>query len=91
MIQFDASDLLTLPAAARSLPGNVNPATMWRWATTGRNGVRLGTIKIGRSRYTTRRELQRFLIASDPAQEQSASTVPISQDEADRFLESEGL
>ena len=93
-VRWDESDLLSLPEAARALPGNVNPATVWRWATRGRNGVRLGTLKIGRGRYTTRRELQRFLVASDSSSvvaQSTMATVQMTHDEAADYLASEGI
>lgn len=91
MIKFDDDDLITLPEAARTLPGKVHPATLWRWATKGRSGVRLPTLKAGRSRFTTKAHLQRFLVQSDPLQD-APPTVPLpSKSEADRYCEKEGL
>jgi len=48
------------------LPIDPSPAVLWRWRTRGRNGAKLRTIKLGRSRYTTPAELRRFLRDQQP-------------------------
>lgn len=91
-IQIDAPDLMTLPEAARTLPGKVAPATIWRWATCGRNGHRLPTLRLGRCRYTSKSALQRFLQESDTLRKSDAETVPMaSKSEAEKYCEAEGL
>ena len=57
-----AEDTLSLPQAARELPGTPDPSTLWRWATRGVKGVKLETVRIGAGRvYTSRQALTRFL------------------------------
>lgn len=55
-------ELVTLhQAARRTLPSPPSPQTLWRWHSKGLNGVRLPTIKVGRTRYTTVRAFMQFL------------------------------
>lgn len=54
-------DALTLPQAARELPGKPNPSTLWRWTVRGIGGQKLETIKIGSKVFTTRQALSRFI------------------------------
>lgn len=61
------SDYISLTAAARTLPGTPSPTTIWRWMTTGISGVKLRTIRVGRTRFTTRAWLEEFLAASTAA------------------------
>jgi hypothetical protein len=54
--------------AARRLPrlrGDrpVNPATLWRWATSGLRGIRLETCRVGGTRCTSLEALARFFAA----------------------------
>ena len=60
-----AEDTLSLPQAARELPGKPDPSTLWRWATRGVRGTKLECIRIGSGRiYTTRQAVTRFLAAT---------------------------
>jgi hypothetical protein len=52
---------LTLAEAAKSLPGNPNIATLWRWRRRGIEGVRLETYRIGQKRFTTKEAIARFV------------------------------
>ncbi len=58
-------DLLSLEEAARLLPGNVAPSTVWRWIVHGivRNGtpIKLDAKRAGRRVYTTASDLARFM------------------------------
>ncbi len=72
--------LRPLNELARELPQRLSPPTLWRWASNGRNGVRLSTIKIGRTVYTTREEFSRFLIES--SQPNHPEPIPAEQHEA---------
>ena len=61
----DATELLTLSAATRELPGRVHSSTVWRWCRIGvraRNGERvlLEHRRMGRRIYTTRAALDAF-------------------------------
>ena len=60
-------ELLTLAQAARrARPKGQRPAapcTIWRWAKRGISGIRLETIYMGGTRYTSVEALQRFFDA----------------------------
>lgn len=62
-------ELLTLPEAARVLPQPrgkpVSACSLFRWYCTGLRGgqVRLRAYRVGRTLYTTREDLDAFLIA----------------------------
>lgn len=65
MIDIERETILTFSQAAKRLPrlrGNrpVSPCTLWRWATHGLRGIRLGTIKCGGTTVTSSEELTRF-------------------------------
>jgi hypothetical protein len=60
MIDIGCEQLLSLPAAAASLPGRPNLSTLHRWRLRGVRGVRLETCRIGGRRYTSTEALQRF-------------------------------
>ena len=60
-----AEQLLTLSEAARALPRlrgdrKVHVSTLYRWIKRGVRGVRLESVKIGRTLVTSREALQRF-------------------------------
>src|SRR4051812_46805516 len=54
---------ISLSVAARQLPGNPAPVSLWRWCRKGVNGVRLGYIRIGRKILTSKPALSRFTAA----------------------------
>lgn len=53
--------LVTLAEAGQGLPNAPSRTTVWRWADTGLDGVRLETVWLGGRRYTSREALWRFL------------------------------
>jgi hypothetical protein len=61
MIEALAATFVLLSKAGRLLSTNPSPATMWRWALKGVDGVKLETFKIGGRRYTTAEALDRFV------------------------------
>jgi hypothetical protein len=61
MIEALAATFVLLSKAGRLLSTNPSPATMWRWAVKGVDGVKLETFKIGGRRYTTAEALDRFV------------------------------
>jgi Protein of unknown function (DUF1580) len=65
-ISLDES-LITLPEAARLLPGRPHVSTLWRWVSRGCRGIRLETLAIGRHRFTSREALERFAAATTAA------------------------
>ena len=66
MIDVCSDELLTLKAVAKMLPSGragkrVHFSTVFRWATNGVRGVKLETVKVGHTRYTTREALNAFV------------------------------
>lgn len=81
-----AEQVMTLVEAARWLEVRFgrrpNVATLWRWATRGIRGIRLGTIALGRYRYTTERALERFIADTSAVERQRCSTEQVSPETA---------
>jgi len=74
-------DLLTMPEAAALLPkrrggAKVSLTSLWRWSTRGAKGVRLETVRVGSSVYTTRAALRRFIEARSTAAGGAVAQVP---------------
>lgn len=70
MIDRQTEKLITIPAAARSVPpAGVHVATVWRWALYGlRDGRKLETLRVGGRTYTSAEALERFLrLDGEPA------------------------
>lgn len=67
MIDIASETLLSLPDAARHLPGQPHASTVFRWASRGVRGVRLETCLVGGRRYTSRQALQLFAEATTRA------------------------
>ena len=61
MIEVLAATFVLLSKAGRLLSTNPSPATMWRWALRGVDGVKLETFKIGGRRYTTPDSVEKFV------------------------------
>lgn len=61
-ISLSNERLLTFDEAAELFPPARRPshATWWRWWKHGISGIRLETIVVGRSRFTTAAAVQRF-------------------------------
>lgn len=65
--QLLAEDLLSLPDAARTLPGNVAHSTVYRWATNGvkvktsDEPIRLESVRLGRNIFTSAQAITRFV------------------------------
>ncbi len=54
---------ISLGQAARTI--DVHPATIWRWATRGVNGVKLETIRLGGGKlWSSEQALTRFIAAT---------------------------
>ena len=72
--------LLTIPAAAKLLPGRngrrLAASTAWRWALIGRRGCRLETVVVGGCRYTTESCLREWIRATTAASTPGFSTPP---------------
>lgn len=67
MIDLSTEHLLTLPEAARLLPGRPSTCTLWRWRSRGVYGVRLDSCLIGGRRYTSREAIERFVAGCSAA------------------------
>lgn len=53
--------VISLAQAAREIPGNPSPATIWRWHTKGVAGAKLETARVGGKRFTSQEAVSRFL------------------------------
>lgn len=82
---------LPVTAAGREV-FQVAPATAWRWALRGVGGVKLESIKIGGTRYTSREACRRFLERLNGVAPQPSTTAHASRaDEASRRLDQIGI
>jgi hypothetical protein len=68
-MRFDGHDLITLAEAAKLIPGERHPATIWRWIHVGRCGVRLDALDVGGVLYTSREAIQAFCEAVTAAKQ----------------------
>ena len=101
MINLASDNILSLREAARWLPPvngkRPHPATIWRWASKGINGIRLETAKIGRRVITSTSALQTFTsaLAERPIIETKAPPSPASRSrsmhDAERRLVADGV
>lgn len=61
-IDILSEELIDLSKARKLFPGHTpSPASIWRWALYGINGLKLETIKIGARRFTTKQAIHRFI------------------------------
>ena len=72
MIDVTTENLITLSKAARDLPSRngkrgINNSTVWRWTVRGIRGVKLETVLVGGTRFTSQQALNRFFHASTAA------------------------
>jgi hypothetical protein len=67
MIDISTESLMTLQAAAATIPGRPNLSTLHRWRLRGVHGVRLETCRVGGRRFTSREALERFAAATTAA------------------------
>ena len=63
-INVNRERLLTVSAAAKSLPERRHIATVWRWLHAGCRGVKLESVLIGGRRYTSKEAIQRFIAST---------------------------
>ena len=65
-LDLENERLIPLREVARMFPGRtgrgVSMATVWRWVTHGRRGVRLAAIFVGGARYSSRSAVERWII-----------------------------
>lgn len=67
MIDPTKESLITLNQARAGLPGRPALNTLWRWRQgIGCGGRKLETVKLGRTVYTTKEALRRFLRDGTP-------------------------
>ena len=80
MIDTLAVTYILLSRAGRLLSTRPSPATLWRWAQRGIDGVKLRTYKIGGRRYTTAADLEHF-VASLSAPRSGDMPLPTTGDQ----------
>ena len=89
--------LMSFSAAAKSLPGRPNIATLWRWRTRGVRGVILESILIGGRRFTSREALERFseritaIANGEPAPHRTNRQRAAAIGQAERELKNAGI
>lgn len=82
---------LPVTAAGREI-FRVSPVTAWRWALRGVGGIKLESIKIGGTRYTSREACQRFLERLNGVAPQPTTAAPTTRaDAAARRLDEIGI
>ena len=59
-IDIQVETPVKMTEAANAVPGRPHNSTVWRWHQKGVRGVKLETILIGGTRYTSNEALQRF-------------------------------
>ncbi len=94
MIDISSEDLLSLGEAAKLIPGRPHCTTIWRWSCRGVAGVQLESIKLGRTRYTSREALQRFaarLARADPLQQSPTPSAKKRLRQAEAELDQAGI
>jgi len=60
MIDLKHEELLTFSEASQRLPKRPHLATWYRWISRGVRGVRLESVRVGGTSYTSAEALQRF-------------------------------
>ena len=88
--------LIQMKDAHLHFPMPVSPSRVQHCIRDGVAGVRLGTVTMGRNRYTSKEEIQRFLLAQQnpsaptqtkiPASSSRTSPATLSNDEVDSEL-----
>ena len=82
-INIHREEVLTLAEAAKILPRPVHFSTILRWSQCGYGGVRLETVRIGRTLCTSREALQRFV---DRLSDQQTNTSPSTKHRAAKAM-----
>ena len=84
MIDIQTEHLVSFKNASKMIPGRsgggVSRATIWRWALTGRRGVRLESVLLG-DRFTSVEAIARFVAA--------LNKTPVTAKPADQNREAE--
>ena len=96
MIDPFKETMLPLAKAARKIPGRtVSPQTIYRWCSTGIDGIKLETLVIGGRMQTSLESLTRFFAAVTEAKQsaQFPNSDPTAgrSDSVKRKLEAAGL
>lgn len=98
MIEFTQETLVRfrdVPKWCHARFGNrIHPSTVHRWRMRGIRGIRLESVLVGGSRFTSEEALVRFFDKTTKAadgEQLVCSIVKRNQDEAVRFLASEGI
>lgn len=95
-IDAQREHLLTINQAARRLPNQPHPSTVWRWVLTGLSGgAKLESVKIGGKRYTSVEAVDRFIAGATAAGEPVPPRSPCQRERdiarAERELEDQGV
>ena len=70
MIDMIHETLLRVPSeVANHVPGRPHPSTIWRWHRQGVHGIRLETVLVGGTRYSSVEAVQRFIERTTAAAE----------------------
>jgi hypothetical protein len=98
MIEISAETLLTMAQATRLRPlGRLgrptHPSTIYRWISRGVRGIRLESIRLGGTTYTSREALQRFAdrLTTEPDLPAAPSTSRAALGRVDSALDRAGL
>jgi hypothetical protein len=83
VIDTTVEKLITFSEAARVVPSRhpgrkLATVTVWRWAEYGVQGIKLESVYVGGSRYTSREALQRFAMATTTARQGGTPAPPPS-------------
>lgn len=96
-LQDAGDDYIPLNDAGKHIPGRPHRATIWRWAFRGikRGGrtVKLRTTSIGARRYTTPKDIERFLADcnSEPVSDAVSHSFLLRAEAAGQILEAMGV
>jgi hypothetical protein len=94
MIDIYKEQIRSYAEASKALPGRPHSGTIARWATRGRQGVRLETVTIGGRRYTSLEAIQRFvrqLSGSGTPRTAQSTAARTEHEQVEGQLEAEGL
>lgn len=80
-----SEDLVAWRHAAKSIPGAPHISTLHRWRLRGVRGVRLESILIGGSRFTSRQAITRFIDACNAPTPDTAQPVAFTADQRQRM------
>ena len=80
--------LIPLSEVPNHLPGNPHIATIHRWIATGCRGIKLESLLVGGTRYTSTEALERFVLETTAAANAKSQSIP---SDSHRELDSIGI